>query len=460
MNIPSTRALALTLLPQEKVRRERLEPGAIVARFAQSWLRIGTFDLLGARGDRANIRRLSTYIAEKVFDGWSSLPAALPANSDITSSAKDPQRGVPESEIQGAEGAEENRFTRLYREIVRRNAKTVAAWQAYAFTNGVLNTDNTSIYGLSIDFGPFAFLDNFDPDYTPNHDDHMLRYSYRNQPSIIWWNLTRLGETLGELMGAGSHVDDEVFVSKGVTEDRVPDIIKRAKRIIGAVGKEYQAVFMAEYKRLMTARLGLKTQKDKDEDLYSELLDAMHELELDFNQFFRKLSNVKLGDLRDDENRKRVAAVFFHKEGVTGIGSTEEIARTRVAKWLDLWRTRVLEDGPEDADAERQIAMKKVNPKVHRPSFSYPAFCTSVPFIQLQPCSPTNHVTQFIPKNWVLDELIQRVEHGGEREILQRVLHMALNPFEDRWGWDQAEEERFCGDVPRLGRSTQCSCSS
>ncbi len=69
-------------------------------------------------------------------------------------------------------------------------------------------------------------------------------------------------------------------------------------------------------------------------------------------------------------------------------------------------------------------------------------------------------VAQFIPKNWVLDELIQRVEHGGERDILQRVLHMALNPFEDSWGWDRGEEERFCGDVPRQGRAMQCSCSS
>ncbi|KAI9874148.1 MAG: hypothetical protein M1830_010135, partial [Pleopsidium flavum] len=308
LNIPSTRALALTLLPDEKVRRERLEPGAIVTRFAQSWLRIGTFDILRARGNRDLIRQVSTYIAENVFDGWTSLPAVLPDNDNITTSAIKPPRDVPKTELQGAEGAEENRFTRLYREIVRRNAKTVAAWQAYAFTNGVLNTDNTSIFGLSIDFGPFAFLDNFDPDYTPNHDDHMLRYSYRNQPSIIWWNLVRLGESLGELLGAGSHVDDEQFISKGVTQDFAPELIKRAETIIGRVGEEFKAVFMAEYKRLMTARLGLKSQKgEEDENLYSELLDTMEALELDFNQFFRKLSSVNVADLADEEKRKDVA---------------------------------------------------------------------------------------------------------------------------------------------------------
>ena len=376
LNIPSTRALALTLLPNDKVRRERLEPGAIVTRFAQSWLRIGTFDIMRARGNRDLIRKVSTYIAENVFDGWGSLPAALPADTDIITTAVNPERGVPENELQGGEGAEENRFTRLYREIVRRNAKTVAAWQAYAFTNGVLNTDNTSIYGLSIDFGPFAFLDNFDPDYTPNHDDHMNRYSYRNQPSIIWWNLVRLGESLGELIGAGSHVDDETFVAKGVTQDFAPELIKRAETIIGRVGEEYKAVFMAEYKRLMNARLGIKTEKptddDKDENLYSELLDTMQALELDFNQFFRKLSSIKTTDLETEDQRTEVAGTFFHREGVTGMGNTDANARTRVANWLATWRTRVSEDWA-DADEERQIAMKKVNPKVRHPSpFPFP----------------------------------------------------------------------------------------
>ncbi|RAL66372.1 hypothetical protein DID88_006041 [Monilinia fructigena] len=197
LKIPTTRALSLTLLPHSKVRRETLEPGAIVARFAESWLRIGTFDILRARGERDLLRQLCTYIAENVFQGWESLPARNTADDGRVDKI---ERGVSKDTIEGPDGLEENRFTRLYREIVRRNAKTVAAWQAYAFTNGVLNTDNTSIFGLSIDFGPFAFLDNFDPNYTPNHDDHMLRYSYRNQPTVIWWNLVRLGESLGELI--------------------------------------------------------------------------------------------------------------------------------------------------------------------------------------------------------------------------------------------------------------------
>ena len=400
-----------------------------MARFAESWLRIGTFDILRARGDRALIRTLATYVAEHVYKGWSNLPAALDHSKSIETTAINPSRSVVESELQGASGAEENRFTRLYREIARRNALTVAAWQAYAFTNGVLNTDNTSLLGLSLDFGPFAFLDNFDPSYTPNHDDHALRYSYRNQPSIIWWNLIRLGETLGELIGAGAHVDDEEFISKGATESFAPELIKRAETIIHQVGDEYKTLFKAEYTHLMRTRLGLTSSKDSDfEDLFSDLLDTMEALELDFNHFFRRLSSFNLSDLASDSQRKASASVFFHAEGITGLGNTEATARERVAAWLAKWSARAAEDWG-DRDEERQREMKALNPK-------------------------------FIPRSWVLDELIQRVEHGGEREVVNRVMKMALDPFAEEWGGDRAEEERFCGDVPREKRAMMCSCSS
>ncbi len=430
LHIPTTRALSLTLLPNARVRRERIEPGAIVCRFAQSWLRIGTFDILRARGDRALIRKLANYVAENVYGGWSALPAALDHSQPVNKTAISPSRSVPESEVQGEAPAEENRFVRLYREIVRRNAMTVAAWQAYAFTNGVLNTDNTSLLGLSLDFGPFAFLDNFDPSYTPNHDDHALRYAYKNQPSIIWWNLVRLGESLGELMGAGPKVDDETFVEKGVTEAFAPELIKRAEAIIPRVGEEYKAVFMHEYTRLMRARLGLTSEQESDfDELFSDLLDTMEKLELDFNHFFRRLSSVKLEDLESEDHRKHVAGRFFHSEGVTGLGNTEENARARIATWLEKWRQRVIGDWGQDGDADREKAMKAVNPK-------------------------------FMPRSWVLDEIIQRVEQGGERDILKRAMNMTLHPFEEEWGMDAEEEKRWTGDVPRGNRQMMCSCSS
>ncbi|KAL8939274.1 MAG: hypothetical protein Q9216_003445 [Gyalolechia sp. 2 TL-2023] len=432
LHIPTTRALSLTLAPNARVRRERIEPGAIVARFAQSWLRIGTFDILRARGDRKLIRTLATYVAEHVYSGWTSLPSLLPEPASATSSSTiDPSRDVPPEKIEGEPPGEENRFVRLYREIVRRNALTVAYWQAYGFTNGVLNTDNTSLLGLSLDFGPFAFIDNFDPSYTPNHDDHALRYSYRNQPSIIWWNLVRLGESFGELLGAGAKVDDEQFVNEGVSKDFAPELIKRAETIIERTGEEYKAVFLAEYTRLMRKRLGLVSEDATDfDDLFSEALDTMEALELDFNHFFRRLSDVGVSDLETEEQRRSIAGKFFHAEGVTGLGNNEDAAKTRIASWLERWRKRVQQDWGDDGDTRREAEMKKVNPK-------------------------------FIPRSWVLDELIKRVEQGRERKVIDQVMQMALNPFNDEWDTgDLEQEERFCGDVPRQNRQMMCSCSS
>ena len=369
-------------------------------------------------------------MAEHVYPGWESLPAELDPSQPLSKAAFDPPRALPASTIQGDPETEQNRFTRLYREIVRRNAVTVAYWQAYAFTNGVLNTDNTSLLGLSLDFGPFAFVDNFDPNYTPNHDDDALRYSYKNQPSIIWWNLVRLGESLGELMGAGSKVDSETFVENGVTEDFRAEVIKRAESIIPAVGEEYRAVFLAEYTRLMRARLGILSAEEDDlEGLFTELLNTLEALELDFNHFFRRLSSVRLADLESEPEREGVASIFFHEEGMTLRNTTEEAARTRVASWLLKWRDRIARDWGRDRDVEREQAMKSMNPK-------------------------------FIPRGWVLDEIIRRVDTDGDRDVLKRVMHMVENPFADSWDGNAAEEEWWCGDVPRPDRGLMCSCSS
>lgn len=456
LGIPTTRALALSLLPHNKVLREDgFEPGAIVVRFAQSWVRFGNFDILRARGDRTLIRKLATYVGEEVLGGWDRLPGRL-SDPEKPTEAPDlefPPRGVVgKDDVQGPKDAAENRFARLYREVVRRNATTVAKWQAYGFMNGVLNTDNTSIYGLSIDFGPFAFMDNFDPSYTPNHDDHLLRYSYKNQPTIIWWNLVRFGEAIGELIGAGDTVDSDHFVNEGVSEGAETDeLVARAEKLITQAGEEYKAVFLAEYKRLMTARLGLRRFQEVDfKELFSELLDTMEALELDFNHCFRRLSSIKVADLTTEETRREKASVFFHKEGISATGVTEEDARKRVAEWLDKWRQRILEDwGAEGEDGtrhvesakeeERIVAMKKVNPS-------------------------------FIPRSFILDEVIKRVEKEGERDVLRRVMHMALHPFEDAWHGkefegsayegDPEEEARWTADVPKFERAMQCSCSS
>jgi len=429
LGIPTTRALSLTLTPKTKVQRERTELGAVVCRFAQTWLRIGTFDILRARGDRALIRKLADYLQEHVFtDHRLPSDAFSPSDKSASASASDetPQNATRH------EALYLNRYAQLYRHVCQLNAKTVAAWQAYGFTNGVLNTDNTSLLGLSLDFGPFAFLDDFDPTFTPNHDDHQLRYSYRNQPSVIWWNLTRLGESLGELLGAGSWVDHEEFRERGVKEEQMEEVVQRAEGIIAAAGEEYRRVFLEEYKRLMSRRLGLKSDKQSDfEELFSEALDSLHAFELDFSHFFRRLSNITAEEMKSEESRRDVAGRFFHTEGMSAAGQTEEEARTRLGKWLGAYRTRVVQDWGEsrEADGERMAAMRAVNPK-------------------------------FVARGWVLDEIIKRVQDKGDREVLAHVMRMVEDPFREEWGGDRGEEERWCGEVPKIGRGIMCSCSS
>lgn len=470
LGIPTTRALALSLLPHSKVRRERLEPGAIVVRYAESWLRFGNFDILRARGDRVLTRRLATYLAEDVFGGWETLPGRLDDPSDPAKSSE-PSRNIPRDTIQGPPDAQENRFARLYREVARRNALIVAKWQIYGFMNGVLNTDNTSLFGLSMDYGPFAFMDNFDPKYTPNHDDYLLRYSYRNQPTIIWWNLVRLGEALAELIGSGVNVDNEEFISTAPTEETAPTLAALAEKIINQVGEEFKHVFLTEYKRLFGLRLGFKTAQDTDFDtFYSPLLDILDDLSLDFHLFFRRLSSLPLSDISTPEARLNRAAIFFSPDNNTNTYTAREDTtpnttpaatastapttdtsnataatepnRQRIADWLATWRDRILQDWiGNDADGARIAAMKAVNPS-------------------------------FIPRSWILDEVIRRVEHEDDRDVLRRVTHLALHPFEDSWSGkefdgtgetykgDEGEEARWIGDVPKDERAMQCSCSS
>jgi uncharacterized protein YdiU (UPF0061 family) len=210
-------------------------------------------------------------------------------------------------------------------------------------------------------------------------------------------------------------------------------------------GDEYKEVFLAEYNRLMMLRLGLREFQPADfDELFTPALNTLEDFELDFNHFFRRLSNFKLAEVSTPEARKEKAAVFFHKEGPPKAVSENE-ARGRIAKWLEKWYARSVEDWKdgeqvtEERDQERIQAMKRVNPN-------------------------------FVPRGWILDEVIRRVEKEGERDVLNRIMHMALNPFEDEWDGktfdgveykgDAEEEQRWVGEVPQPGRLMQCSCSS
>lgn len=255
-----------------------------------------------------------------------------------------------------------------------------------------------------------------------------------------------MGESLAEFL-ATSNPDSPEFIENGIFaeaggEEGKEKFVKRAEEIIEEAGKEYKKVFLDQYTELMRQRLGL-TSLDENafETLLSPLLDLMEAHELDFNNFFRKLAKVPSTASSEDELRQH-AEMFLHPESGSPLrvsdsmdkpssGNAElkarDAARSAVASWLANYVAKVQEDGV--SDAERAAAMNGVNPK-------------------------------FVPRGWILQEVIDGVEKKGDGKVLERVMRMALEPFREEWGGEKEEEERWCRDPPRVERAMQCSCSS
>lgn len=201
-----------------------------------------------------------------------------------------------------------SKYDEFFRHVVSLNANTVAHWQAYGFANGVLNTDNTSIMGLTIDYGPFAFLDKFEPSFTPNHDDTAKRYSFANQPSIIWWNLQQFAKDLACLLGPEAR--DLELLLKGelnsVDDALEKTMIERVQKLVELSANEYKYVFTTRYAQIMSQRLGVDldlekcmsstnlkdiehaAEKAKEfcDVIVKPLLDILQATKVDYNNFF------------------------------------------------------------------------------------------------------------------------------------------------------------------------------
>jgi uncharacterized protein YdiU (UPF0061 family) len=436
IGIPSTRALSLSSLPGTFAQREGAETCAVVLRFAPSWIRIGTFDYYRYKKDRDGLRKLSDYVIEDVLQN--KLPA-FESGKYKTDKYKDL---TEDEEGKEADGETENetlvditnstKYEQMYREIVRLNARTVAYWQVYGFLNGVLNTDNTSILGLSIDFGPFSFLDKFDPDFTPNHDDGELRYSFANQPSIIWWNLTRLGESLIELIGAGPDlINDETFIKEGVKgESSAKEVISRASSIIKLASHEYKDVFMENYNSLFGKRIGLADFQESDNDLFAKLLEVLSHSKTDYNQFFISLQNEQDLTKREPFLTPELTQRFAKPEDKIDRERNEELG-TLIDDWLKLYRERL--ESQNISYEERFKVASSANPL-------------------------------FVPRNWILDDVIEalRIDEDENVPILTKLLKMSSNPYDrSKWGEELKDlEEKWLNYDDNDKTMLQCSCSS
>ncbi|ODQ78062.1 hypothetical protein BABINDRAFT_9669 [Babjeviella inositovora NRRL Y-12698] len=410
IGIPTTRALALTYLPETYAQRSHAEKCAIVARFAPSWIRFGTFDLYRYRGDRQGLRQLSDYVIAEVFHN------TLPAFSEYT-------------EDLGAFTT----YEKMYLEIVSRNAVSVGYWQCYGFLNGVLNTDNTSVLGLAMDFGPFAIMDKFQPDYTPNHDDSSLRYGYRNTPDSIMWNCVRLGEDLAEFIGAGPLLQDERFMEKGITADQEDMVVKRATKVIEIAQKVFQEKFLATYDTLMGNRLGLKLIATDRDELFTPLLNWLEKSETDYNGCFTKLQGY--ADLSSSPTDNTFVETLIPKSlDFTYAKFTKKELTKEIHAWLKLYRERLAKQGVSDAARVKLAAT--ANP-------------------------------HFLPRSWILDEVVEYMESNNcsDTSHLETLMKMALHPYDkEKWtgeGIDKKLVQRWMEeDVDNARAMMQCSCSS
>jgi uncharacterized protein YdiU (UPF0061 family) len=287
LRIPTTRALA-AVSTGETVFRDRQLPGAVLTRVASSHIRVGTFQYFAARGDMEAVERLSDYVIDRHFP-----------------QARDSER----------------RFLTLLRLVAARQALLVARWMHVGFIHGVMNTDNTALSGETIDFGPCAFMDSYDPATTFSAIDELGRYAYGNQPTIAQWNLARFAETLLPLL------------------DPNPErAVELANEAISAFTDRFQEHWLAG----MRTKLGLSSNEEGDLELAHALLRAMHENAADFTLTFRRLCDAA----EDEKADANVRALFANS--------------TAYDSWVARWRSRLAAESLEP-DARAQ-AMRTVNP--------------------------------------------------------------------------------------------------
>jgi uncharacterized protein YdiU (UPF0061 family) len=292
LDVPTTRALA-AVTTGETVARDEPLPGAVLARVAASHLRIGTFEFFAARNDHAALRTLTDYALARHY--------LLEANSDA-----EPR----------------NSALRLLDCVIGAQASLVARWLGVGFVHGVMNTDNTSISGETIDYGPCAFLDEYDPAKTFSSIDHRGRYAFGNQPGIALWNLVRFAETLLPL------IDDNG---------------ERAISLANESLKRFSLLFEAAYDRVLRAKLGLLCELEDDRALAAELLERLASNRVDYTLFFRRLCDV----VEDASTEAHLASMFEQPEAYHS--------------WADKWRYRLTKDSSETA-VVRAAAMRRANP--------------------------------------------------------------------------------------------------
>ncbi|MCW8333903.1 protein adenylyltransferase SelO [Vibrio paucivorans] len=286
LGIPTTRALGL-VDSETPVYREQVESGAMLLRLARTHIRFGHFEHFFYTNQMAELKLL----ADKVIE-W-HFPHVV---------------------------SETNPYAAFFNCVVDQTAEMIAYWQAYGFAHGVMNTDNMSIIGQTFDFGPFGFLDDYEPGYICNHSDYQGRYAYDQQPRVALWNLSALAHSLSPLID---------------------------KSLLEAALGQFETQYSHYFSQLMREKVGLLSKQDGDSELFNDMFDLLKANRVDFTRFFRQLSELdKLG-------REPVVDLVLDRESASA--------------WLERYQLRCQtefnDSGEAKSDLERCAAMRKVNPK-------------------------------------------------------------------------------------------------
>jgi uncharacterized protein YdiU (UPF0061 family) len=281
LGIETTRALSI-FSSEEPVYREKIEHAALLVRLARSHIRFGSFEYFHHTHQYKCIKKLAEHIIEQ------HLPIFKKS---------------------------EDRYSQMFRFIVPKTAKTIAKWQSVGFSHGVMNTDNMSILGETLDYGPFGFMDNYDSNFVCNHSDSYGRYSFKNQPGIGLWNCNALASALTSL------IDNEQLKS---------------------ILEEYQPIFTVTLLQLYRQKLGLEIKKGTDQNLIDELLKILEIYQVDYTIFFRRLCFFK-----PNGNHQHLKQLL--------------IKQNELDDWINQYQKRLTAE-PQNDD-ERKKKMVKHNPK-------------------------------------------------------------------------------------------------
>jgi uncharacterized protein YdiU (UPF0061 family) len=350
LGIPTTRALGI-IGSDEEVYRERIEPGAILTRLAPSHIRFGSFEVFYYRNQFDEVRKLADYVIKHHY----------PDLAD-----------------------KQDRYILWFEEIINRTASLIAQWQAVGFCHGVMNSDNMSVLGLTLDYGPYGFMEAFDPHYVCNHSDYAGRYAYDQQPNIGLFNLSCFAQAILPIFG-----------------DNTDQAVETAKSGLAT----YQQKYIKHYAEQMRHKLGLITNEEIDELLTGDLLALMAQDKVDFTILFRKLCeftstpNAPNNSIRD----------LF-------------IQRNAFDQWAQRYKHRLVAE--HSNDQERQIRMKKTNPK-------------------------------FVLRNYLAEQAIRKAEDEKDYTEMDRLFGILQSPYDEQPG-----QEDYAAFPPDWASSLSVSCSS